>query len=622
MTAETAPPLSFDEAPVFVPGFEATSFSFAFEIGGPKESADIFEAGKDRCAFLLRDIVESIEEEDPAAYRQLIEPVRSFLDDVTTGPPGTNGRPLIITASGAPTDDASRRVALVRPQSWHYEFEGDTTTLHPGEGRQSFDLWLRDSFSIFESGRIFFVLTLTTAADVLLDEYDVIHLQQLAIDAERRDQGDFLGFAWAEADSILAKRGSPARLPESLSLIELANARLAQLLAAADAERDPSGQGRESPPASAYPNGVVCVLRRFELIPSDRVAVGVEDFRNLCISIEDEKLLGTAKSTFDSIPTQSASDKAILADAWAARQAERSNADRLHHRAEDETFDRALLAFAGLTQGVPDFPNQDASEVYDSTRPTARSVESALYSHPRFIMEIAENWRSFKRARPTLGTCPYLLLMFLVATHDELIVAEMEVRLEQLLFGGGRKGARAGIKVAVQPLAAVRGLLAKAQGLGGGSVGTLHSNLEHRLELFRWGSIHRSGNVFRYPKEKAALHAIHDAMAIPQRFGDVHSLIDRLESLVEDVSSLKSLYAQSRTNIILFLLALLGIVSATRELAEMSGQPLLQVAAILAVPLAIAVISRAGFGTGLKAMLYSLVMAASFYLLWPMLVAG
>jgi len=43
---------------------------------------------------------------------------------VTTGPPGTNGRPLFFAASGRDPDDDSRIVRLLRPPDWRYDFEG------------------------------------------------------------------------------------------------------------------------------------------------------------------------------------------------------------------------------------------------------------------------------------------------------------------------------------------------------------------------------------------------------------------------------------------------------------------------------------------------------------------
>ena len=542
------------EPPVFG-GIAAASFSFAFELAAQASvegENHVFAAGAKRHAFRLRNLEDSLAEHDPVAHAALIKPVQSFLDDVTTGPPGTNGRPLIFFASGAPGDDPGRRVRLIRNPVWSYEYEGTVTTLAVPEGRREIALSMRDSFSVFESGRIFYILTFTQAGESRFDEYALIQLQQLVVeDTALADKAGYLGFVWGDG---------PAH-----SLVGLANARLGALT-------------DEAARKGAAPNGVGALLQRYRLIDKGfRPEVDSDDLLRLCIGIEDEAVLATAEQAYHLYRDRE--DKTVVrvpdtdaGKAWLTSHG-RTEGDGLH-RGEEEKIDRALLAFAGIAQGVPDFPNQDDSEVHDSTRPTARSVESSLYSHPRFTLEIAKNWRSYKRGLPSLGTCPYLLLMFLVSTHDELIVADIEVRLEQVLFGvaelkqqrdGSFTGARS------SPLADVRTALAQARGAFGGNIRILHANLKHRFELFRWGSIHRSGNIFRYPKEKEALAAIQLAMATSQRFDDAHALADRMESLVEDVSSLKSAYAQSRTNFFLFLLAMLGIIGATNDLTGMLG---------------------------------------------------
>jgi hypothetical protein len=98
----------------------------------------------------------------------------------------------------------------------------------------------------------------------------------------------------------------------------------------------------------------------------------------------------------------------------------------------------------------------------------------------------------------------------------------------------------------------------------------LEGNLRKRLEIFRWESIHRCGNMFRYPKEIAALDAVRGALGTTRRFEEVHAMLDRLESLVEDVSTVSRAYAERATNRLLLFLALFGLLTMPRGLKDLS----------------------------------------------------
>jgi hypothetical protein len=272
----------FRETPIFR-DLRATSFSYAFELGIEQRSgwmSSSWEPKERTSALRVRAVhdrlVAATRDDGPTAsetFKRLIQPVRSFLDDVTTGPTGTNGRPMFFAASGAPFDAAERAVTIFRPERWHYEHEGEVTALAVPDAARRLEMRLVDSFCVFESGRIFYILTLTQpiAGGDALDEYAVLQLQQLSIEAGLRS-GDagYLGFDW---------QGEPGMPPRSL--VGLAEARLASL----EAEGAPR------------PNGMVDVLRALSLIgPAERrAAVRPDQLRSLCIGIEDELLLDTAK---------------------------------------------------------------------------------------------------------------------------------------------------------------------------------------------------------------------------------------------------------------------------------------------------------------------------------------
>ncbi|MET1081786.1 MAG: GNAT family N-acetyltransferase [Burkholderiales bacterium] len=495
----------FVEDPVFT-GLTTATFSFAFELD--------FDAGGDvaRAAIRLEQVQADLEERSSASVHvQLVEPVRSFLDDVTTGPPGRNGRPLLVTCSGTAAQSEDRAITMIRPAAWHYRAEGQRTELvAPHGAERAVPMRLHDAICAFESGRVFYILSLVLPDEgAAIDEYAVLQLEQLALRPSGLiDQVGYLAFDWGG---------------ERRTLLELANARIASL-AAEDAAR---------------PNAIADVLCRFEMArKGERRMQFVEaDLKGLCIGIESEELLDVARratSAFGDDETTSRPRPSI---------------------------DRELLAFAGIVQGVEDFPFQDESEVHDSTRPTALSIEAAIYAHPRFLIEIGKGWRSYHMARPKLGSCPYLLLTWLVALHDELVVSRTEVRIDEMVYGPG------GSKYRPVPLADIATVLSDARKLfGGDTAGLVEANLRRRLDLFRWLTINRSSNVFRYPKERDTLSAVQAAMGTAGRFERANDMVDRIESLVEDASELRSTYAERRTNAMLLIIAVLSVFSVSNDL--------------------------------------------------------
>lgn len=532
----------FREDPAFA-GIDKASFSFAFEL---RVAARPEESAPPRAAYRLEHIQAALEAEDAEHQRihdALVEPVRSFLDDVTTGPPGRNGRPLIFAASGSPMTSPDRAVRMTRPPYWHYKAEGTKTELSVDRDRGALvPLRLLDTFCAFEGGRLFYVLTLTLDPGETrpIDEYAILQIEAMAIDPGRfLGKETHLSFAWQEG-------GAEARG----SLLDLAEARLAAL--------DGS--------ASTHPSGVADILRRYDLIRSEeqREPLAATDLKGLCAAIEDDRLVAVAeRADHDTWKRADAGDRENPADAHGPPL----------HCDPDNDLGRDLLAFAGMVQGIADFPYQDDSEVHDSTRPTGRSVESALYAHPRFLIEVGTSWRTFEQARPCLGTCPYLLLTWLVAINDELVVSEIEAEIDEMVYAPGNRRWRA------IPLHDIDRVLSQADAPeGDDGAALIQGNLRRRLELFRWRSINRSSNVFRYPKEKQALSAVQASMGTEGRFERAHALIDRIESLVEDVSTLQSTYSERRSNVseqranaLLLVIALLGALAvpkAVRDLVE------------------------------------------------------
>ena len=523
----------------------AASVSFAFDLTDRAQ----------RSAFRLVALSDHLDGRDgsaPDPATDLIDPVRSFLDDVTNGPPGVNGRPLLMLASDEPPDCPARAVKLVRPACWKYHFEGRPTQLRVPDAKREIDLRLRDSFCVFESGRIFYVLTLVQVDGApSLDEYALLQMQQLILDKALARDPAYLGFR-REGDA-----GAP------LSLVDFAAARLARL------DHGEMGGARSA---------VTSLLKPFGLVLPARVLgdLGTGQFTSLCLGVEDDKLWKAARHSVHSYdrtrrdpPPVRPDDLIALETGWKRKTAKAGKAAH-GDEAPAEAIARADLVVAGLATGVPDFPFQDKSEVHDSTRPASESVESVLFTRPQLMLEIGEAWRSFREGLRMLGTCPYLYLTWMVAIHDEKTVVEMELMVEDLIYDptGQQRTLPWSERARTQPLSDVMQLLESSSSLFGQNTAVQERNLRRRLELFRWESIHRCGNVFRYPKEKAALNAVRANLGIDDRFGEVHRTLDRLENLVDDVSMVARSYSARRTNRLLFVLALLGLISLPKSISE------------------------------------------------------
>lgn len=543
----------FDEVALFS-SLGHASVSFAFDLTGKGDRSAF------RLVALSRHLEASINAPDDEAWpgtphagevqRQLIDPVRSFLDDVTNGAPGVNGRPLLVLASGADKDSESRAVTLVRQSHWDYHYEGERTRMHVPESARRTGLLLRDSFCVFESGRIFYVLTLVVAPGERLDEYALLQLEQLSLDRELAVKEGYIAF-------------EPAGSQRPLSLVAFVNARLARLNEPHDG--DPR-------------NAVVHLLKPYGLVDPDAHlgAISSAQLANLCIGIEDEAMQRAAEHAFarydraraGPAPRQHGSLAALERD-WTAQIADRGIARSRQHRQPGNPIVRPHLVIAGLATGVPDFPFQDESEVHDSTRRTSHSVESALFTHPRFMLEVGRSWRSFREGQAALGTCPYLYLTWMVSIHDERTVTDMELMLEDMIYDpdGSRDKLPWSRRARAEPLGDVMQLLRSASNAFGHKTGVQERNLRQRLEIFRWESIHRCGNMFRYPKEKEALNAVREAMGTGGRFDEVHATLDRLENLVEDVSTLAGSYSSRYTNRLLGALTLLGVLGIPSALA-------------------------------------------------------
>lgn len=519
--------------------------------------------------------------------RRLFTGSRSFIDDITTGPPGVNGRPLFMAAELDGEDRSARTATILRPESWMYEFESTCVELFPAAESRNLPVTFNDQFCVFESGRIFYLASFGQCPEQAprLDEYALIQLQRLTFDASATLDPNYLAFAFT------GEGADPA-----CSLFEFLCKRLVRLCAG---------------PGDDRPNAIRDVLQPFGILKRDRALTlrPREWLRNGLVQVEDEALLATARhahgffSIDDGLPAEGGGGEAALPPilsacetAWRRRHAGVVG-ERPPHLAsqidggEDGDIVRPILAFAGLAQGVPDFPRQDYSEVHDSTRPATSAPEGMFYVHPAFELALGINWRTFRDAQEEIGGCPYAIMAWIIGLHDEVIVTDMEQRIERMIYGEPTAGTSAALLGRAEPAADLMGVWRRAANVWRPRNATMDRNLRARLDIFRWCSIHRSGNVFRYPTERELLLAIEKCRGTDTRFADAHGALDRYENLVEDLSSLTAHYAAIRANWLLGAITVFGLIglptaiAGTAQLVGLAVDPLWAAVALLAMAL-------------------------------------
>lgn len=517
--------------------------------------------------------------------RKLFASSRSFLDDITTGPPGVNGRPLLLSAELDGSGRSALAASIIRPPHWDYQFESTEVRLLVAPEASAIPVIFTDQFCVFESGRIFYLASFGQAPGrgPRLDEYGLIQLEWLTMDPASAADADFLGF---RLDGATAQHGP-------LSLRAFFEARLSRLC---------------DPPAGA-PSAVRDVLRPFGIVADGQNLRLPERswLRNGLLQIEDAAMLETARFAFRHYSVDDAAERtdepgAAVAGAdesWQTRLASAAREAAAPHictsfdpEADTEIL-RPVLAFAGLAQGIPDFPRQDDSEVHDSTRPATAALEGMFYVHPAFELAVGINWRTFRDAQAEVGGCPYAIMAWIIGLHDEVIVADMEGRIERMIYGEPAHPDSAAALGRAEPVGDLVGVLGKVARFVRPRSAMIDDNLRARLDIFRWCSIHRSGNVFRYPTERELLDAIRQCRGTDARFDDAHGTLDRYENLVEDLSSLGASYAAVRTNwllgaiTVLSVVALPGAIEETAAFAGLAVDPLWATLALLGAAFAL-----------------------------------
>lgn len=493
---------------------------------------------------------------DNEVYEKLIERPSSYFRDIVNLA-FESSLPLVTLVEPEINAATERSITMLRPALVTYVAEGVQTELHrlrSDDERTAFGF--RDSFALFESGHLMYVLSLFPAGEnePPRDEYLLVQLEKLARPTE--------GCEELRQHIRWVGPGSQGAVP----LTGFIAARLASLARA--------------PRTEASPNAVRDVLvphvwhrRRFELEP-ESVPFGWEQLKSVVIGIENEKLylatralLGSkSEGDGDNETTGQAISRLLMANAPAPCPIDRSLSP--HVPAERTPAERLTLAVSGIVNGVIDFPFQDPAEVADSVQPFQEGNGFIMFQHPPVVVELATEWRSLRKELWSLGCCPYQLLSNLVLTYNETILVEANRHLEVLQYSSERK--RADDPVLARPLGHLAEILERFRvHRFRGPLWYLRQHIRTRIDVFRDLLLRYIPNVFQYPAERTTYERVSELRGLGLRYERLREVLAGYETIVRDLFDVERTMAERRINWLLVVLAVLGLISVLADLPEL-----------------------------------------------------
>lgn len=217
----------------------------------------------------------------------------------------------------------------------------------------------------------------------------------------------------------------------------------------------------------------------------------------------------------------------------------------------------ALIFMSGFTQGVIDFLRQDCSEVDDGSDPVFPGHDAPnghtywlLYANGSACYEVVARSRSIEAAREYIGTCPYLLLVHLMALHDEALTTRYEAEVRRLL------------EAAENGIHKFRGLAKKrdqAREANSQLSGVLASFRAGQFDIFLTVERYIHDNVFRYDTERAFFESIERVRGIDQRRRRWSDVLGRLSSTLDQEAKTLDEREQESLSVVVAGVTVLGI---------------------------------------------------------------
>jgi hypothetical protein len=154
-----------------------------------------------------------------------------------------------------------------------------------------------------------------------------------------------------------------------------------------------------------------------------------------------------------------------------------------------------------------------------------------------------------------------------VVIQNEVVLREAETLLEQFTERDVRPFRR------LQVVDLQRALDGLGHVMPGGSMEALQRSLATRIEIFRTLFLSFLPNLFRYQTERRTYDTLSLARGTTERLESILQRADRYETIVRDLYEHDNRRAENRLGILVLLLTLVGLVSATADFAQLMSLP-------------------------------------------------
>jgi hypothetical protein len=259
-------------------------------------------------------------------------------------------------------------------------------------------------------------------------------------------------------------------------------------------------------------------------------------------------------SELHSCSRQSFSGSAI--EPWADGTSVNDASQRVYHCPSNplDALKTRAYFLSGFFQNIIDFFRQDASEVLDSTKPVYEDSHFLLYANPHCLYEVVSASRSLEGGRNWLGTCPYLLLVHIMAFHNETLVLQFEKKVSEIINNLEMHGFQ---------VDTISGLSSRKMRK------LLNIFREARLFIFQKVYKHMYSNVLRYETEQEFYAAIETIRGTRGRLNYWTDIMEKLEAAIDEIHQDERLNKEDRFNTIVLILSVSGVIQLAMQAATL-----------------------------------------------------
>lgn len=466
---------------------------------------DIAGAAAGLAHIQLQEVLEELSQDFSEIYESQYAPIASFLDDVTLKKEGRGGRPLLLAlrAEGAPVSASVSGFSKIT-----YTAEGRNVEVHQ-RGSDTRELKIVDAIALFENGMAAYLMTVMPCVETQesIGFYDLLHLQNSTSNSD--------ALSWSSEHINAA------------SLNEFAQSNIDRIFSE-------KGDGVLSP-----------VFRRSQMSSLiDRKNIILSDSCTGLVAVDNAEWLDRLKGARSSIS--------------------QFGEIREPQPGDDHWVDQSspvltdALAFSGILQGILDFPFQGKNEISDALCPLFEKEGLYYYHNNNGLIGLSCEWRSFREMRGLLGSCPYFLITALVSGFNQQLVERFEQQISHLIVESEL--------IVASPLSGLREMMRDTvRQFFAGPSKSLRQLMESRLMIYEGILAQEICNIFRYEEERQLLKNLDNRLALRARLSQCKELLDRFDVLLKDVLEAGASASARRINLLLFVLALLGVVGVVAD---------------------------------------------------------